>query len=301
MRIFLAYFSIIILWATTPLAIKWSGEGPGFIFGAASRMTLGAICMLLLLLIRRKHLPNNRKAKQTYLAVAIQIYGAMIAVYWGAQFIPSGWISVIFGLSPFITALFAALWLKERSLTVGKLSSYFLGVAGLMVMFSSALQINSNAVYGIISILTAVSLQTASAVWVKRIDAKLPANMQVTGGLLLALPAYLLTWVIVDSGQWPQNLSMINTASIFYLGIIATTIGFVLYYYVLIHLSATSVGMIPMISPVFALYLGYSINHEPFTLKIATGSALILFALFMHVFFDRFIICYSKKHRLRSS
>ena len=288
MRIALAYISIILLWATTPLAIKWSGDGPGFIFGAASRMGIGATCMLLLLIIRRKRLPAHRKAKMTYLAVAVQIYGAMMSVYWGAQFVPSGWVSVIFGFSPFLTAFFAAIWLKERSLTFGKVISYFLGLGGLGIMFSSALQLNIQAVYGIIGILTAVSLQTASAVWVKRIHAKLPAYTQVTGGLLFALPAYLLTWIVFDNAQWPQHLSVLNMASIVYLGIIATTIGFVLYYYVLIHLPATTVGFIPLISPILALYLGHTINHEPFTVKIATGTALIFTALLMHEFFDRF-------------
>jgi drug/metabolite transporter (DMT)-like permease len=290
MRIVLAYISIILLWATTPLAIKWSGEGPGFIFGAGSRMAIGAICMLFLLLIRRKRLPSHRKAKMTYFAVAIQIYGAMLSVYWGAQFVPSGWVSVIFGLSPFLTAFFAAIWLKERSLTFGKISSYFLGISGLSIMFCSALQLNIQAVYGIIAILTAVSLQTASAVWVKHIDAKLPASIQVTGGLVFALPGYLLTWMIFDNALWPQNLTIINIASIVYLGVIATTIGFVLYYYLLIHLPATTVGFIPMISPVLALYLGHTINHEPLTVKIMTGTALILSALIMHEFFDRFIL-----------
>jgi len=289
MRIALAYISIILLWATTPLAIKWSGDGPGFIFGAGSRMTIGVVCMLLLLMLRRKRLPSHRKAKITYLAVSIQMYGAMLAVYWGAQFIPSGWVSVIFGLSPFLTAFFAAIWLKERSLTFGKICSYFLGIAGLSVMFSSALQLNIYAVYGIFGVLTAVSLQTATAVLVKRIDAKLPAITQVTGGLLFALPAYLLTWVIFDNAIWPQNLTLINIASIAYLGLIATTIGFVLYYYVLIHLAATTVGFIPMISPVLALYIGHSINHEPLTAKIIAGTTLILSALIMHEFFDRFI------------
>ncbi len=289
MRIALAYISVILLWATTPLAIKWSGDGPGFIFGAGSRMAIGACCMLLLLLIRRKRLPSSRKAKQTYLSVAVQMYGAMLCVYWGAQFVPSGWVSVIFGLSPFLSAFFAAIWLKERSLSFGKVCSYFLGLSGLSMMFSSALQLNIQAVYGIIGILSAVSLQTACAVWVKRINAKLPATTQVTGGLVFALPAYFLTWVIFADASWPQNLTNINIISIVYLGVIATTIGFVLYYYLLIHLSATTVGFIPLISPVLALYLGHTINNEIITLKIITGTALILSALIMHEFFDRFI------------
>jgi len=295
MRIALAYISIILLWATTPLAIKWSGDGPGFIFGAGSRMAIGATCMLLLLLIRHKRLPSSRKAKQTYLSVAVQMYGAMLCVYWGAQFIPSGWVSVIFGLSPFLSAFFAAIWLKERSLSFGKVCSYFLGLSGLSMMFSSALQLNIQAVYGILGVLSAVSLQTACAVWVKRINAKLSATTQVTGGLVFALPAYFLTWVIFADATWPQNLTNINLISIVYLGVIATTIGFVLYYYLLIHLSATTVGFIPLISPVLALYLGHTINNEIITIKIITGTALILSALIMHEFFDRFIRLFKRR------
>ena len=46
MRLFAAFFSVILLWSTTPLAIKWSGEGPGFLFGVTGRMVIGLICML---------------------------------------------------------------------------------------------------------------------------------------------------------------------------------------------------------------------------------------------------------------
>jgi hypothetical protein len=38
MRIAIAYITVVLLWATTPLAIKWSGEGPGFLFGVTGRM-----------------------------------------------------------------------------------------------------------------------------------------------------------------------------------------------------------------------------------------------------------------------
>jgi drug/metabolite transporter (DMT)-like permease len=286
MRIPLAYISIILIWATTPLAIKWSGEGPGFLFGVAGRMSIGAACVVTLLLLMRQRLAWHRKARQTYLAVALQIYGSMLAVYWAAQFIPSGWISVIFGLSPLITALLSAIWLRERSLTPGKLLSYGFGIGGLAVMFGSALQFGSEAVLGIAGVLVSAFLQSASAVWVQRIQAKLPALSQVAGGLLLAVPAYWLTWWLID-GRWPASLPLASLASIVYLGVIATTIGFVLYYYVLTHLAATRVALITLLSPVLALMLGHTVNHEPLTMKIATGTALILAALVMHEYFDR--------------
>lgn len=85
MRIHLAYITIILLWATTPLAIKWSGEGPGFLFGVTGRMTIGTVCILLMLGLSGQRLARHRKALQTYLAVAVQIYGSMLVVYWAAH------------------------------------------------------------------------------------------------------------------------------------------------------------------------------------------------------------------------
>ena len=288
MRIFAAYISVILLWATTPLAIKWSAEGAGFIFGAALRMAIGTVCVFFILLILRKRLPWHSRAKQTYLAVALQIYGAMMAVYWSSRFIPSGWVSVIFGFTPFMTALLAAVFLKERSLSIGKLFAYLLSIGGLAVMFNSALELSVQAIQGMLGVLLAAFLHSASAVWVKQIEAKLPALIQVAGGLLFAMPLYFWSWYYFDGGQFPSFISMQSLLAIVYLGIVATTIGFALYYYVLTHLPATNVAMITIISPVLALLLGYSVNGEPLTLKVATGTMMILAALLIHQFVDYF-------------
>ncbi len=286
MRIYLAYITVILLWATTPLAIKWSDEGAGFLFAVTARMAIGLVCLLLMLGLSRQRLIWHRKALETYLAVSVQIYGSMLAVYWAAQFIPSGWVSVIFGLLPLMTAILAAIWLRERSLTLGNLLAYILGISGLWVMFGSALQMGHDAVLGIIGVLVSTFLQAVSSVWIKRIDAKIPALSQVTGGLLLSLPVYLITWAIFD-GHWPTEISPISLASIIYLGMIATTVGFVLYYYLLLYQSAPKVALVTLISPVMALLLGHAVNHEPLTMKVVTGTLLILSALLMHEFFDR--------------
>jgi drug/metabolite transporter (DMT)-like permease len=287
MRIIIAYISVVLLWATTPLAIKWSAEGPGFLFAVTSRMAIGTVCLLLVLIAMGQPLPWHKKAWFTYLAVALQIYGAMISVYWAAQFIPSGWISVLFGLAPLITALLARLILKERGhLSFSKLSAYALGIYGLFILFGSANSLGKNAELGIIGVLVSAFLQAISAVSLKRINAGISPLMQVTGGLVLSQPAYWLTWKVIE-GEWPAQLSILNWAAILYLGLIATTIGFYLYYYLLTHLSATRVALISLVTPVMALILGHLINHEPLSPEIITGTTFILSALVMHELFGR--------------
>lgn len=281
MRIFAAYLSVVLLWSTTPLAIKWSGEGPGYLFGVTARMSIGLACLLPVLLILRQPLPLHRKALFTYLAGAVQIYGAMLATYWSSQFIPSGWISVIFGLTPLMTALLAALWLKERALMPGKLISYGLGVGGLALMFDSALQFGPGAELAVAGVLLASFFQSASSVLIKRINAQLPTLALLSGSLVLAVPAYLATWYFAD-GHWPDSLPTQSLWSIAYLGMVATTIGFALYFYILKHLAATRVALITLITPVMSLGVGHLANGEPIGWRVVQGTGLILGALVLH-------------------
>ncbi len=153
-----AYIGVILIWATTPLTVKWGGEGAGFLFAVTARMLIGVGCVFLLMLFLRIKLLWHRRAVKTYIAGVIGIYGAMMTVYWSAQYIPSGWISVLFGLSPIITAMLASVWLNERLLTPTRSLALFLGVAGLLVMYGTAADIGREQVYGIVGVLASTVL-----------------------------------------------------------------------------------------------------------------------------------------------
>lgn len=281
MRIIAAYVTVVLLWGTTPLAIKWSGEGPGFLFGVTARMATGTVCVLALLLLTRQRLPLHRGAVLSYGAGAVQIFGAMLSVYWSSQFIPSGWISVVFGLSPLLTALLAALWLGERALGPRQLLAYAVGVSGLLVMFGSARQLGGDAVLGVAGVLVSAVLQCGSAVWIKRLNTGLPALRQLAGSLLLAMPAYLTTWILAGE-TWPAAITHRSLLAILYLGIVATTFGFSLYFFLLHKLTVTALSLISLVSPILALLIGHWVNQEPLTMRVLTGTGLVMSALALY-------------------
>lgn len=287
MRLILAFVGVVLIWTTTPLGIKWSSVGVSFIFGVTARMSIGLFCLLIMMLLTRTRLRLDKAALITYVAVSVQVYASMLLTYWGAQFIPSGWLSVIYGLSPFITAFMAAAILKEHSLGVGKILSYLIGLAGLTVMFSSAIDVNLQAVEGMAALLAATFLHAISAIWVKKIHAQLPAMAQITGGLLLSLPLYFATWFWLDQARVPDMPTEQTVWAILYLGLIATPIGFALYYYVLARLPATNVAMINLMTPVLSLLLGYFANQEALTMKVLAGTGLIMLALGLHSWLER--------------
>ena len=216
-----AYIGVVLIWTTTPLAVKWSTEGVSFLFGVSSRMTLAVLIALALTLLMGSGLPWHRTARRTYVAAGIGMYTAMLSLYWGAQFIPSGWISVIFGTSPIMTGVLAALLLGERSLSIPQLGGILIGMAGLCLIFGTGVSLGMQSVHGFIAVLTAAFCYSTSLVWVKRIGAQLDTMAMVAGSLLVAVPLYLLTWLLID-GHWPSLIPARTGAAIIYLGVIGS-------------------------------------------------------------------------------
>lgn len=278
MSVPLAFIGTILIWSTTPLAIKWSSEGPGFMFAVTSRMVIGTLGCLLLLTLVRGRLHWHKQAVRTYLAAGLGIYGAMSCVYWGAQFIPSGLVSVIFGLTPLLTGLMAGYWLDEQSLTPIRLLGLASALGGLVLIFGDGFNAGPAAVLGMLSVFTAVTLHSLSTVWVKRIGAGLPVMTVTSGGLLVALPCYLITWLLVD-GELPTSIPEQALASIVYLGLFGSVMGFILFFYVLKHVEASRVGLIPLVTPVSALAIGSLFNGETIPTVVWSGTALILLGM----------------------
>ena len=68
-----AFIGVVIIWATTPLAIKWSTEDAGFLFGVTSRMVLGVFVCLTLIALLSRRMRWDRKALMTYLAAGLGV------------------------------------------------------------------------------------------------------------------------------------------------------------------------------------------------------------------------------------
>ena len=283
-----AYLGVILIWATTPLAIQWSSEGWGYLFGITGRMALGALVCAILLQLFKPGLPWHRQARRTYMAAAVGIYGGMLSVYWGAQFVPSGLIAVLFGLNPLVTALIAAVWLRERSLTPGKLLGMVLGLCGLLSIFAADILLQGHAWWGVIAVLAAVLLHSFSSVWVKKAGARLPGLTVTSGSLFVVMPLFVVTWLVYD-GTPPVRISAQAGLALVYLGVFGSALGFTLYFYLLKHLEANRVALITLVTPVLALIIGLLLNGEHPSLEIWLGSALIISGLGMHVWGDRVI------------
>jgi drug/metabolite transporter (DMT)-like permease len=276
----LAYLTMLAIWATVPLSLKWSLEGTTFWFAVTARIVTASLFMAVLIAAARVPLPRTRPAVSTYLISAGSFLG-MLVMYWGARFIPSGWIAVMFGTMPLLTAIMSALWLGEKTLTGLRVAGLLVGIAGLAVMFATALAMSTESALGMAAVVVTVAIASASAVWIKRIDADLQGPAVSAGGLFTAMPVFVLVWFAAD-GEPPAQLELKTAGALIYIAVVGTGVVFSLFYYSMKYISLTRLALIGMLSPVIALTLGNVLNGEPLNTRIWTGAGLIVASLLLH-------------------
>lgn len=278
-----AYLVVVLLWSTTPLAINWSLPAGGHAFSLFARMVIGLVFAVGLLLVSGAGFPLRRAVWPTYLVGGLSLFGTMTCVYWGAQFVHSGLIALVFGLSPLATAVVAALWLGERAFTPVKLLGMALAIAGLAIVFGRGDDLGSpRALTGLAVMLGAVCINAVGLVGIKRLGGATPPLAITAGIMLVSLPLFGLAWLVADTGV-PSSVSWRSALSIVYLGVLGSVLGFGLYYYLMKHLPAVSLAMITVVTPVLALVLGSVLNDERLPAQVWLGVVTVSAGLYLHM------------------
>ena len=277
MSVPISYISVILIWSTTPLAIQWSGDDVGFQFGVAARMLVGLAALLVVLHAMKIAFPWHKKARRIYLISGLTLYVAMSFVYWSAQHIPSGWISVVFGLSPIMTSVMASMILKDSTLSGTRLTGMTIGFIGLSVVFIEGVSISTAAILGVTGTVISAASQSLGAVLIKQQKPDFHPIAITAGSIAVALPLFLLNCLLMS--EWPETIPMKAGLSILYLALLGSAIGFPLYFYLLKNLAAERVAIITLITPITALLLGAAFNGEVISSKVWLGTTLILTGL----------------------
>lgn len=286
MKLAAAYLTVVAIWSTTPLAMKWSMDALTITEAAGIRTAVGALICALLLAARRTPIPLDRMACLSYASAVLGIFGAMLCAFWAVRFIPTGLVSVMFGLSPLFTGVFAWPILGERALGGVRLLGVLIAMGGLATVFHSDLALGPGGATGLAAAVAGAALFSLSSVLVKRTSTGIDAIAHTTASLWCSLPFFALAWWLFD-GSVPTAVSARSVGAVLYLGVFASTLGFVVFLFVLRRMTAARVALIPLITPVMALMLGAALAGEQLPPSTVLGAGLILLGLFMYEFSGR--------------
>lgn len=283
LRLLLAYLGVVLVWSTTPLMVKLSTHSFSVPTATGLRMLLACVISVALLVYLRQPLPVDRRSLASYAAANLGMFASLSLTYQAVQTIPTGLVSVIFGLAPVLSGVFAHFILQERNLTPLRALALMLAIAGLGLVFQGALSIDPAAWPGLILALVATALFALGSVLVKTWAHHLDPFQHTAGSLLFSLPLFFASWLVLDR-TLPTQVSVISMGATVYLAVIGSVLAFILFFQVLRHTTAVQAALIPVMTPVLALYWGHWLLQEEPPASALYGALLILLGLTLYQF-----------------
>jgi drug/metabolite transporter (DMT)-like permease len=92
------------------------------------------------------------------------------------------------------------------------------------------------------------------------------------------LPGFIAAWYL-SGAPAPEALDMRSIVGVSYLVICGTVVGATLFFYVLRHCSALTTSLIPLMTPMLAIYVGVMVDGEAITATQIVGSLMIVSSL----------------------
>lgn len=256
------------------MAVQWSQAGIGFQLAVTLRIGIGVVIFLLMLPWLKRRPAPLRQGIVVALIAGISLFTSMFCVYWGARYVPSGLISVLFGLGPIMTGIMAAVWLQEP-FTKEKMLGSLVGLGGLMVFFIQEAPAGTKTMQGIAAILLSVLLYAAGNIGIKRWNHNISPFWVTAGSLWVAFPLFLVSFILFED-PWSTPIPLKNLAAILYLGVVANVFGFVCFYTLLSRVSAANATLVTLSAPAVALWIGVAFNQEQVHGGLLLGTMLIL-------------------------
>lgn len=297
MQVSVAYLVVLVIWSTTPLGIVWSSETINPTMAVLLRMIIAVVLGGMIIFIRKIDLPWHRQAMRLYAYSALGIFGGMSFSYLAAGYLSSGILSLVFGLAPAFSAILARRILSEPKISVLRKLSMTLSFAGLGVVCANNLSLSSDSIYGFIFVLIAVFLFSLSAVLVKSVSLAIHPMATTVGALTLSIPLFVINWLLLDGSIDTSAWQLKSIWATVYLGVFGSLIGFFAYFFVLQRLTASTVALITLITPIIALSLGAVLNNEVIHSQLIIGALLVISGLALYHWGELLINKYQSKLR----
>jgi drug/metabolite transporter (DMT)-like permease len=278
-QVWVALWTVYIVWGSTYLGIELAGETIPALFGAGIRFTLVGLIVFGLVIWRRglRALKVRRVELASAALVGLLLPGANSILFVTEQKVPIGLTSLIIASVPLWVLLFrlAAGERPDRIASLGLLVG-FAGIALLVRPGGGSGTLG----YLLLTVVAAISWALGSflspRIPVPR-DAFVATGYEtLIGGLLLTAIGLATT---SPSDLDPSGWSSRSIFGLVYLILVGSVVGYTAYAWLLANAPIAQVSTYAYVNPVIAIALGVIVLDEAVTARIVAGAVLILIAV----------------------
>ena len=192
-------------------------------------------------------------------------------ITWGQQYIDSGLAAILNASAPLFTALLALTVDHAQRVTGVRLAGLILGFGGIVALVGFEPEGGDRAILGALAVVGAAVCYALGALYAgKRFESLSPLLVSV--GTLAWATLITLPVGIADASAFGWE----TLASVLFLGIAATAIGYLLYYGLIAGTGASRAILVTYLIPAVALACGVVFLDEEVTALTIAGLALVL-------------------------
>jgi len=274
-RVWIALWTVYLIWGSTYLAIKLAGETIPPIFAAATRFIAAGSLMAAYVAWRRgwRLLLPGRTAFLSAALVGILLLSANGMLFVAERHVPIGTASLVIGSVP--------LWIVLLRLATGDrpkrpaLIAVGVGFVGLAILVRPG----GGASLPWLGLVVCSALAWALGSFLSSRLTMPPDAFAATALEMLVGGLFLLPFGLVFHGAGSLNPASFSTRSILgwvYLVLFGSLLGYTAYVWLLGHAPIGTVATYAYVNPVVAIFLGVVFLNEVVTWTIVAGAAVIL-------------------------
>ena len=278
---FLALCWISFFWGTTWIASKEGVKYMPAMQLVVLRQFFGGILYLAYFLYKKAPWPTQRQWRNILVLSILNFMLSNGLSTWGVKYISSGLGAIIGSIFP--------LWIVIISFFRGERISWK-AVLGLVICFSGICVIFYDYLndflepefrFGILLSIIATFTWALSSIYIR--ENRTNFNPYFSLGLQMLISCIAIFSVIQTTGETIplSEIPAISWWSIAYLVVFGSVLTFIAFIYALENLPKEVSSLYAYINPMVALFFGYVLFNEPFTISIAIGGFITLTGLFL--------------------
>lgn len=277
LRDFGVLIGLAALWGGSFLFIRVAAPALGPVTLAATRVTLAALALLVMLAARRQSLLLRRHWRNYLIVGAFNAAIPYALISFAELRLSAGLAAILNATTPLFTAVVAAIWLSD-ALTIRKGVGLLLGLLGVAILVGwSALPLTAPTLLAVGASLVAALAYAIGSVASRRalvgVAPLASATGQQLGATLLLLPFAI---PIVATSAASIRLSPGVVWATLTLAIVGTSLAYLLYFHLITQVGPTATVSVTLLIPVFGLLWSAIFLRESASLGSYIGLAIIL-------------------------
>lgn len=275
-KYFLAIILLSALWGFSFLFMKISSPEMGAIFTTNLRVLISAITLIIVCFLNKDKISFLKMWKEYFILGLLNAALPFALICTAELHITASLAAILNATTPTFTAIVSVIWSKEH-LNIKKVLGLILGFLGVIVLVGlTSTHVKNIWIYALLSILAAFSYGFVGVYSSLKVSKNVPPLNLALGQQLAATIILLPFSILTLPKQVPSSKAII---SVILLGILCTSIAYLIYFYLIKQVGAVKTLSVTFLVPAFGIIWAALFLREKITIQNVIGLIIIILSI----------------------